>query len=78
VPGVVPVPGFGRRRSAGSDSRAGFAARAGTAGVCGCLCGARDVALDPVARRRPAPWAGPPGAVPGGAGRSAAAHAAEC
>jgi hypothetical protein len=118
---------LGRRRSAGSDSRAGFAARARTAGVCGSFYDGPAVAADPVARRRPtpgrgagggavgvgagaesalasegsqsdrtalrlfvrspgrcgrprssarpAPWAGPPGAVTGGAGRSHAARA---
>jgi tetratricopeptide (TPR) repeat protein len=45
--------------------------------VCGCFYEGPAVADDPVARRRPAPWAGAPGAVPGGAGRSHAALAPE-
>jgi hypothetical protein len=44
-----------------------------TVGLSARFCRGPAVAGDPVARRRPAPWAGPPGAVPGGAGRSAAA-----
>jgi hypothetical protein len=54
----------GRRRSSGSDSRAGFAARARTSVHCSSFYGGPAAAGDPVARRRlrvrrrPAPWAG--------------------